>query len=251
MNDLTKTDLREIADRIRSRVRRAAEDIIAVGQDLTRVKDQLDHGQFAKWIDREFCMSERSARRYMAVADWAESKSATVAGLPLSTLYLLASPSTPEEVAEEVVAETEAGKPPKTKEIKERVKAARVTSAGPAPAPVVDDQTGTTLADPAPEPVAALVQPFWESPEYKQQSEFKNKCLLLAVECQEISGWEVPQLDAEHRAALADIVRLAEAALGELRVKIEKQHSGTVIEAGVVEGDAEVETPVQLPWQST
>ncbi len=75
-------EMEEIADRIRARVRRTAEDIIAVGADLTRVKAQIGHGKFLDWIDREFGMSERSARNYMAVAAWAEGKSATVADLP-------------------------------------------------------------------------------------------------------------------------------------------------------------------------
>ncbi len=81
--------LQEIAERIRNRVRRAAEDIISIGQDLTRVKDQLGHGKFLTWIDREFGMTERSARRYMAVGIWAKGKSDTVAGLPFTQMPTL------------------------------------------------------------------------------------------------------------------------------------------------------------------
>ncbi len=61
----------------------------------------------------------------MRAAAWAEGKSATVAVLPPSTLYLLASPSVPPEVAEAVLAEAESGKPPKTKEVKQRIAEAK------------------------------------------------------------------------------------------------------------------------------
>ena len=44
-NTLTKPELTEIAERIRMRIRRTAEDIIAIGQDLTQVKGQLGHGK--------------------------------------------------------------------------------------------------------------------------------------------------------------------------------------------------------------
>ncbi len=52
-------EMEEIAERIRNSVRRAAEDIISIGQDLTQVKDQLGHGKFLNWIDREFGMTDR------------------------------------------------------------------------------------------------------------------------------------------------------------------------------------------------
>lgn len=56
----------QAAERIRTRMKRTAEDIIEIGSDLTLVKDTIDHGLFLPWIEAEFEMSERSARKFMA-----------------------------------------------------------------------------------------------------------------------------------------------------------------------------------------
>ena len=125
---LSTKEVGAIADRIRARVRRTAEDIIAVGHDLTKVKAQLGHGKFLDWIDREFGMSERSARNYMAVATWAEGKSATVADLAPSTLYRLAAPSTPEDIGEEVITRAEKGENIKAAEVKRQIQKAKAES---------------------------------------------------------------------------------------------------------------------------
>lgn len=98
---------RAAAERIRVRMSRTAADIIAIGNDLREVKAQIGHGNFLPWIEAEFSMSERSARRFM---DCAESfKSATVADLPPTVLYALAAPSVPEEVRQEALRRAEAG----------------------------------------------------------------------------------------------------------------------------------------------
>ena len=117
--------LSEIADRIRTRIRRTVTDIIDTGQDLAQVKTTLDHGQFSEWIEREFSMSMRSAQRYMQAAEWAEGKSATVSLLQPKTLYLLAAKSTPEKVQTEVISDLEAGKDIDPREIRDRVAEAK------------------------------------------------------------------------------------------------------------------------------
>ncbi len=86
------------AEQIRANARAAGDAIIRTGRILDTVKQELGHGKFLAWIDLELGMSQRSARNYMRAAAWAEGKSATVAVLPPSTLYLLASPSVPPEV---------------------------------------------------------------------------------------------------------------------------------------------------------
>ena len=91
---LSTDELTKIADVIRARIRRTVDDIIATGQDLTTVKDQLEHGEFLDWIKSEFQRSPRTAQRYISAAVWAEGKSDTVSHLSPSKLYLLAAPST-------------------------------------------------------------------------------------------------------------------------------------------------------------
>src|SRR6266436_8111690 len=82
---------------IKGRLKRTAEDIIAIGQDLIDVKGDLDHGQFQSWVKAEFDMSERSAQQFMQVTTkfGGLAKSAKFADLTPTILYLIASPSTP------------------------------------------------------------------------------------------------------------------------------------------------------------
>ncbi len=122
---LSTNELTEIAKRIRARIRRTAEDIIAVGQDLITVKAQLGHGRFLEWIDREFGMTDRTARKYMQVTAWAEGKSESVSDLPVSTLYLLAAPSAPPEVADDVIAQAESGETVKAADVKRQIEEAQ------------------------------------------------------------------------------------------------------------------------------
>jgi hypothetical protein len=102
--------VRSSADRIRERINKTVEDIIAVGNELLAVKDSLDHGQFGPWLKAEFGWSERSARNFMAVAEQF-GKSANFADLPFqpSAAYLLAAPAVPDEARQKAVEKAEAG----------------------------------------------------------------------------------------------------------------------------------------------
>jgi len=106
------TETREfVAERttaLRTRLQRAAEDIVNIGTDLLAVKERLPYGQFLDWLDAEFDMSERSAYNLMSVAD----KFATAASLERvapTALYLLAASSTPAEARAEALELAEAG----------------------------------------------------------------------------------------------------------------------------------------------
>ncbi len=91
---------------IKSRLKRTAEDIIAIGQDLLDVKKDLDHGEFQNWLKAEFDMSERSAQQFIQVATkfGGLTKSAKIADLTPTILYLISSPSTPSVIADQVIA---------------------------------------------------------------------------------------------------------------------------------------------------
>ena len=67
------------------------------------VKEHLDHGDFGKWIDAEFGMTDRSARNFMQVALRLGDKSEIVSVLQPTVLYALAAPSTPDKVVEKVL----------------------------------------------------------------------------------------------------------------------------------------------------
>ncbi len=94
---------------IKTLVRRAAQDIIEIGQKLIEVKEHLEHGQFGAWLKAEFDWSERTARQFMTVAD--QFKTANFADLNIgaSALYLLAAPSTPDAARDEALERAAAG----------------------------------------------------------------------------------------------------------------------------------------------
>src|SRR6266516_3590376 len=110
----TRTFVQERAQAIHARLKRTAEDIIAIGQDLIDVKQDLDHGQFESWLKTEFDMSYDTALNFMQVAkkfgDRPELKNGNFPFLSVSVLYALAAPSTPDTVIDMV----KAGKIPPT-----------------------------------------------------------------------------------------------------------------------------------------
>jgi hypothetical protein len=95
------------AERIRTRMSRTGQDIVDIGRDLIGAKKRLGHGRFLAWIEAEFGMTDRSARRFMEVAE--SFKSDTVSDLTPTVLYALAAPSTPDEVRTEATSRAAAG----------------------------------------------------------------------------------------------------------------------------------------------
>ncbi len=103
-------ELEAVTGRIKDRLTRTVENIIDIGGDLTLAKKRLGHGHFLAWIDTEFRMSDQTARNFMNVAK-RFSKSKTVLDLPMTqaALYVLAAPSTEDEVVDAALAKAEAG----------------------------------------------------------------------------------------------------------------------------------------------
>lgn len=124
-NVTSPIDLDAIAERIRARIARTMLDIIATGNDLIMAKEKLKHGAFTTWVVDEFGMTDRTARNYMRTATWAADKSETVSVLPLTTVYALAAPSTPEAITTEVISDLEAGRPVDHHAIESRIRKER------------------------------------------------------------------------------------------------------------------------------
>ena len=103
-------DVEAATTRIKDRLTRTVENIIEIGRDLTLAKERLGHGNFLTWIDAEFGMSDQTARNFMNVGR-RFAKSKTVWDLPMTqaALYLLAAPSTDDDVVEAALAKAEAG----------------------------------------------------------------------------------------------------------------------------------------------
>jgi hypothetical protein len=97
--DAYDANLSRIAERIRERGRTAFSEIIAIGSDLIKAKDMLPHGQFLPWVQKEFAWGERTARRFMSVAELANRSGVSdLPELPVSALYTIASARAPEKV---------------------------------------------------------------------------------------------------------------------------------------------------------
>jgi len=98
--------LRGEAGRIR---RHYTASIVQIGKALIRAKHYLCHGEFIRWVECEAGIPARTAQAYMRVAQWASDKSATVAHLPPTVLYILSAPSTPKELAFNILKRADAG----------------------------------------------------------------------------------------------------------------------------------------------
>ncbi len=94
----TRQYVQQKADETHGLLKRTAEHILRIGQNLKAVKEKLPHGQFLLWIETEFEMSRWTARNFMRVVDKLEDKWGNFHHLPVSVLYELAAPSTSEEI---------------------------------------------------------------------------------------------------------------------------------------------------------
>ena len=98
--------LAEHANEIRKLRTHARADIIAIGEHLIKAKKLAGHGHWHSWLKQEFGWEDRTAQRYMAVAKALTSNTSDLTHLDASfdVLCLLAAPSTPPEVIQDVAA---------------------------------------------------------------------------------------------------------------------------------------------------
>lgn len=101
--------LAEHAAVIRALGKRVVGDIVEIGRRLTEAKRIAGHGNWVPWLDGEFGWSDDTALRFMQVSGLAKTRNLRDLSLPVSGLYLLAAPSTPEEARAEVVTRAESG----------------------------------------------------------------------------------------------------------------------------------------------
>src|SRR5262245_40455235 len=55
-------------------LRTRAKCTVEIGRLLLRAKDLVDHGEWLPWLKTNFPLSDRTAARYMAVAEWVEAR---------------------------------------------------------------------------------------------------------------------------------------------------------------------------------
>jgi hypothetical protein len=113
--------LAEHAEAIRVLGRRVKGDVIEIGRRLTICRKLCGHGGWLPWLKREFGWSADTALRFMQVADFAENRNLRDLEIPVSGLYLLAAPSTPEAARDEVIERSEGGERLTSAQIKETI----------------------------------------------------------------------------------------------------------------------------------
>jgi hypothetical protein len=124
MLPLLADELDGVANQVRMRLRNMSATIIEIGRELRAVKRLLKRGQFLEWTAA--CgLAPRHAQLMMMAAKWAEGKEEIVSNLDPTAIYLLAAPSTPEAVRQEVLFSLEAGDRPAPRTIKAMIRAAK------------------------------------------------------------------------------------------------------------------------------
>jgi hypothetical protein len=104
--------LAEHAEVIRAAGRATIENVLEIGQHLTEAKKLCGYGNWSAWLDEEFGWSDDTALNFMRVYDLSnKGRNFRDLSLPVSSLYLLAQPTTPEAARQEVFNRAESGEP--------------------------------------------------------------------------------------------------------------------------------------------
>lgn len=99
----------QAAAKIKRLLGEIAENTIAAGHELIAVKATLKHGEWGPWLRDECEMSERMAQRLMSVAECFKNDNLSDLNIAPSALYLLASPSTPDDIRQSMLEQARSG----------------------------------------------------------------------------------------------------------------------------------------------
>jgi hypothetical protein len=126
--------LAENADAIRKLRKRAIGDVIEIGRRLTEMKEICGHGNWLPWLQREFGWTNRDALNCMRVYELSlKFENFSDLRIPVSGLYLLAAPSTPPQIVDQMIARAKTGERLAHAEIKgkiDNIKREKATAAG-------------------------------------------------------------------------------------------------------------------------
>lgn len=89
MKELTEFNIEKTTAEILILKDQTAQNIIEIGKRLIKVKENLEHGEFTKWLEERIDISHRTANNFMKVAK-TFSNSQSIANLGSTKLFLLA-----------------------------------------------------------------------------------------------------------------------------------------------------------------
>jgi len=122
-SELKPSILAEHSTAIRALGKQTVENIIEIGRRLTLCKEMVGHGNWLPWLDHEFGWSADTAERFIQVHTLSDQiPQVAEFTLPISGLYLLAAPSTPEPAKTEILERAAAGEDLPIAEVKRVVK---------------------------------------------------------------------------------------------------------------------------------
>jgi hypothetical protein len=101
--------------------KRVIKDIIEIGRRIQIAKSLVGHGNWGRWLEREFGWTDDTALNFMRVYELSDDlKSRNFRDLKIapSALYLLARKSTPEKVKNEIIERAESGEAITVKDVK-------------------------------------------------------------------------------------------------------------------------------------
>lgn len=102
--------LDDYAKQIRAIAKRTVDDLVKIGELLTKAKKRAGHGHYLSWLERELRWSPDWAQNLVDLFTFSRTaRFRKFRHLPATALYLLAKPSTPEAARVSIVARTEAG----------------------------------------------------------------------------------------------------------------------------------------------
>jgi hypothetical protein len=112
--------LRQHATAIRRNLRHTIKDIIDSGKRLNECKRIVGRGNWLPWLKQEFGWTDKTAENFINVYKFAGAQFEKFSNLniPVSSLYLIAAPSTPEAARAKVIKQAEAGKRLSTAQVK-------------------------------------------------------------------------------------------------------------------------------------
>ncbi len=111
LNLQQQKQIQQITLKIKNRLRRCAQDIVEIGNDLCQIKKHLKHGEFRQWLKVEFDWSVSTANKFMQVSQRFTTKDLVDVEIAPSALYLLSASSLPDTVRQNALEQAKQGKP--------------------------------------------------------------------------------------------------------------------------------------------
>ena len=118
--------LADHAAEIRRLGKRVVADVVEIGHHLSECKAICGHGNWLPWLDREFGWTDKTAENYINVYKLGgKFENFSNLDLPLSGLYLLAAPSTPDEARDAIIERAQAGETVSVADVKQTIEEVR------------------------------------------------------------------------------------------------------------------------------